>query len=194
MKYLQLYDHLGNLVKEFNVYVEGADFEWVAPKPECIWLGTIKLSNEPAKEPVEPTPEPKVEEEVIEVEPTPEEKARIEAFRAGEEALDTKVKCSQCGWEGTYRDTSFGHDDYYCPNCRVESLEVVEEEPEIKPVGELEVVVEGEVREVIKAEEPEPKKEVKDESKKPKPKRSGSKRVASPANAKRAKKLHKKNS
>ena len=37
--------------------------------------------------------------------------------------LDTKVKCFKCGWEGTYKDCIFGHDDYVCPVCSVESLE-----------------------------------------------------------------------
>lgn len=57
MKYLQLYNHLGNLVKEFEVYVDGKDFDWAAQKPEPVWLGTIRLSNEKAAVPVEPTPE-----------------------------------------------------------------------------------------------------------------------------------------
>lgn len=38
------------------------------------------------------------------------------------EYLDTKVKCEKCHWEGTYRQCNFGHDDYYCPYCLVESL------------------------------------------------------------------------
>lgn len=40
--------------------------------------------------------------------------------------LGTKVRCIKCGWEGTYRECGFGHDDYYCPVCLVESLEKVE--------------------------------------------------------------------
>jgi len=57
MKYLQLFDHLGNLVKEFEVFVDGQDFTWAAPKPEPVWLGTIRLSSEKAVGEVEPTPE-----------------------------------------------------------------------------------------------------------------------------------------
>jgi len=57
MKYLQIYDHLGNLVKEFEVFVDGQDFTWAAPKPEPVWLGTIRLSASKAAEPIEPTPE-----------------------------------------------------------------------------------------------------------------------------------------
>jgi len=60
MKYLQIYDHNGNLSKEFPVYVDGEDFSWAADKPEAVWLGTIRLVTEPATKPVEPTPEPKL--------------------------------------------------------------------------------------------------------------------------------------
>ena len=56
MKVLRLYDHLGELKKEFNVYVEGEDFKWESSYPEPIWLGTIAL-EEVGKEPeAEPTP------------------------------------------------------------------------------------------------------------------------------------------
>ena len=61
MKYLQIYDHLGNLIKEFEVYVDGQDFNWAAPKPEPVWLGTIRLVAEKAAGQVEPTPEPELE-------------------------------------------------------------------------------------------------------------------------------------
>lgn len=40
----------------------------------------------------------------------------------GDEYLDTKVKCEQCLWVGTYRECRFGHNDYCCPHCQVESL------------------------------------------------------------------------
>ncbi|GAI35179.1 unnamed protein product [marine sediment metagenome] len=57
MKILRIYDHLGELKKEFNVYVEGEDFKWQASYPEVVWLGTITL-EEAGKEPeAEPTPE-----------------------------------------------------------------------------------------------------------------------------------------
>ena len=54
MKVLRIYDHLGELKKELNLYVEGEDFGWVAPYPEVIWLGTIVLV-EPGKEPGKPS-------------------------------------------------------------------------------------------------------------------------------------------
>jgi len=58
MKVLRIYDHLGELKKEFNLYVEGEDFKWVASYPEPVWLGTVTL-EEPGKEPeAEPIPEP----------------------------------------------------------------------------------------------------------------------------------------
>jgi len=97
VKYLQLFDHLGNLVKEFEVYVEGNDFEWAAIKPEPVWVGTIRLSAVKAALPVEPTPEPSLplsvlvepehfgepepEAELVEPEPelTSEEGAELEA-------------------------------------------------------------------------------------------------------------------
>lgn len=39
-----------------------------------------------------------------------------------QEYLDTKVKCEKCHWEGAYRKCGFGHNDFICPNCQVESL------------------------------------------------------------------------
>jgi len=38
---------------------------------------------------------------------------------------EQKVRCSKCGWTGTTGECGFGHDDFYCPICRVESLEVI---------------------------------------------------------------------
>uniref|UniRef100_A0A6M3IDN9 Uncharacterized protein n=1 Tax=viral metagenome TaxID=1070528 RepID=A0A6M3IDN9_9ZZZZ len=61
MKVLRIYDHLGELKKEFNIYVEGEDFKWQSSYPEPLWLGTIAL-GEAGKEPeAEPTPEPEPE-------------------------------------------------------------------------------------------------------------------------------------
>lgn len=54
MKVLRIYDHLGELKKEFNVYVEGEDFKWQASYPEVVWLGTITL-EEAGKEPEKPS-------------------------------------------------------------------------------------------------------------------------------------------
>lgn len=45
------------------------------------------------------------------------------------EYLDTKVKCEQCLWQGTYRECRFGHNDYCCPHCQVESLVEVKIDP-----------------------------------------------------------------
>ena len=82
MKYLQLYDHLGNLVKEFEVYVDGQDFNWAAQKPEPVWLGTIKLVSEKAAVPVEPTPEFEVIPEGEVIEGLTEEEQVYEAAKA----------------------------------------------------------------------------------------------------------------
>jgi len=95
VKKLRLYDHLGQLVKEFDVYVEGQSFTWRADKPEAIWLGTITLQDvdEKVEEVEEAAPEPEVEvasekwkrlvpqEEVTpEPEPEPEEEPRVEGI------------------------------------------------------------------------------------------------------------------
>lgn len=83
MKYLQIYDHNGNLTKEFSVYVEGQDFSWVSDKPEAIWLGTILLAAEPSRHLVKPTPEPEPEAEAIEPEAVVEVEAKdMEAMEA----------------------------------------------------------------------------------------------------------------
>jgi len=68
MKVLRIYDHLGELKKEFNLYVEGEDFKWVASYPEPVWLGTVTLEEAGTEPEAEPIPEP----EVVEPEPTPE--------------------------------------------------------------------------------------------------------------------------
>ena len=36
-----------------------------------------------------------------------------------------RVRCSKCGWEGKQSECGFGHDDFYCPVCCVESLEEI---------------------------------------------------------------------
>lgn len=36
--------------------------------------------------------------------------------------LSTERICSNCGWEGTEVDCNFGHNDFYCPKCREETL------------------------------------------------------------------------
>ena len=35
---------------------------------------------------------------------------------------DRTRQCQKCDWKGLESETGFGHDDFYCPNCRVESL------------------------------------------------------------------------
>lgn len=45
MKKLRLYDHLGELVQEFNVFVEGEDFTWESSRPLAIWFGKIVLEG-----------------------------------------------------------------------------------------------------------------------------------------------------
>jgi len=80
MKVLRIYDHLGELKKELNLYVEGEDFKWQSSYPEPVWLGTITLEDA-GKEPEKPSevvseplqPEPVDVEEEIE--------ARDRAFR-----------------------------------------------------------------------------------------------------------------
>ena len=72
MKVLRIYDHLGELKKELNIFVEGEDFKYQTVTPECIWLGTIVL-EEAGKEP-EPAPKWMPVEEPI----TEEEAATLE--------------------------------------------------------------------------------------------------------------------
>jgi len=67
MKVLRIYDHLGELKKEFNVYVEGEDFKWQASYPEPVWLGTILLEDA-GKEPEKPS---EVVSELLQPEPEP---------------------------------------------------------------------------------------------------------------------------
>ena len=73
MKVLRLYDYLGQLKKELNIFVEGEDFKWTASYPEAIWLGTISLEDAgkepepvesyvPVEEPAEPESKPEFED------------------------------------------------------------------------------------------------------------------------------------
>ena len=88
MKVLRIYDHLGELKKELNIFVEGEDFKYQTVTPECIWLGTIVL-EEAGKEP-EPAPkwmpveEPITEEEAKEM----QEDIAIDAIREQEMAQE----------------------------------------------------------------------------------------------------------
>ena len=165
MKVLRIYDHLGELKKEFSLYVEGEDFKWQSSYPEVVWLGTIAL-EELGKEPeAEPTPESEeeTEEEIIEdsegkqysvqvekaVEPEPmvaidkvEEEPEKPTERVSglleqepKDYLNTKVRCTNCDFVGTYRDCNFGHDDFHCPTCFWESLKEIKGE-EVKDAPE----------------------------------------------------------
>ena len=143
MKFLQIYDHLGNLVKEFDVYVDGQDFNWAAPKPEPVWLGTIRLVAEKAVSQVEPTPEAVLievstaettkEVQIITEVPPVEREPEPEAEKVPEGYEDVMLECPDCGWKGKRSETTFGHDDFICPKCQVQSLKEVSEvkhEPE----------------------------------------------------------------
>lgn len=33
---------------------------------------------------------------------------------------DDTRECIECGWKGLYKETTFGHDDFYCPKCNKE--------------------------------------------------------------------------
>jgi len=107
MKYLQLYDHNGNLIREFPVYVDGQDFTWAAPSPTAIWLGTIRLADSQAISPVEPTPELKPEttplphvDEVIALPPEPE--PEIEAVPESEKESEVKHEFMTEGEKDAY--------------------------------------------------------------------------------------------
>jgi len=90
MKVLRIYDHLGELKKEFNVYVEGEDFKWESSYPEPIWLGTISL-EEAGKEPeAEPTPEAGVEESIL-PQLSPEQEQEIVELREEAEAEAVEI-------------------------------------------------------------------------------------------------------
>jgi len=123
MKKLIIRDHLGEVVLEADVYLEGQDFTHIEPVPKPIWVKEIyicdldKLPVELREEEEVVAPEPELEPEL---EPEPEKP-------------DRPVKCTECGWEGSTKDCSFGHNDFYCPECGKESLE------EVKP-DELEAV------------------------------------------------------
>lgn len=35
-----------------------------------------------------------------------------------------KAICRSCGWEGKQGDCGFGHNDFYCPHCGKENIEM----------------------------------------------------------------------
>jgi len=104
MKVLRIYDHLGELKKEFNLYVEGEDFVWQSSYPEVVWLGIITL-EEPGKEPEKPTevaseplqPEPEVKEEEVKDEPKNHDRKRSRVKRSTPSASPESIK-------GLYKD------------------------------------------------------------------------------------------
>ena len=160
MKYLQLYDHLGNLVREFEVYVDGQDFNWAAPKPEPVWLGTIRLVAEKAVSQVEPTPEAVLievstaettkEVQIITEVPPVEREPEPEAEKVPEGYEDVMLECPDCGWKGKRSETTFGHDDFICPKCQVQSLKEVSEvkhEPTAEEILDV-AIAETEVGEI----------------------------------------------
>lgn len=137
MKVLRIYDHLGELKKEFNVFVEGENFKWKAFEPQVIWLGTISLEELGEVPVAERTPEAEVltpEEEKPELSRNDFMKLPMEKRREllGKQVEEVKresepVKCSLCSWEGKQRDCCFGHDSFVCPKCFHESIEDVME-------------------------------------------------------------------
>jgi len=46
-----------------------------------------------------------------------------------------RVRCFKCGWEGTQSECGFGHDDFYCPVCCVESLKEIDPYQEYLEAG-----------------------------------------------------------
>ena len=95
MKVLRIYDHLGELKKELNLYVEGEDFKWQSSYPEPIWLGTITLEDagtEPEK-PSESASEPlQPEIEVTEENPLLPTERTAAIIREASEYLGEEVK------------------------------------------------------------------------------------------------------
>jgi len=99
MKVLRIYDHLGELKKELNLYVEGEDFKWQSSYPEPIWLGTITLEDagtepekpsESASEPLQP--EPEVKQEEVKDEPKSHDRKRSRVKRSTPSASPESTK------------------------------------------------------------------------------------------------------
>jgi len=88
MKVLRIYDHLGELKKELDIYVEGEDFKWTASYPEPVWLGTITLEDV-GKEPEPVEKFMPVEEPISEVDAEQmQTDIAIDAMREQEMALE----------------------------------------------------------------------------------------------------------
>lgn len=115
MKKLIIRDHLGEIVLEADVFLEGQDFTHIEPVPKPIWVKEIYICD-PDKLPAEL----REEEEVVAPEPEPE--PEVVEYR------DEPVRCvaEGCEWQGDLSETTdFGHDDWLCPACDRESLEEV---------------------------------------------------------------------
>lgn len=39
---------------------------------------------------------------------------------------DAKVYCKVCGWTGLRKECGFGHNDFFCPECGMESIRETE--------------------------------------------------------------------
>ncbi len=138
MKKLILVDHNGVIQQKFDVFVEGSDFTFAFTVPTCVWLGKVMLVDEVPDAITEVEDLALHELEMAEFLPvtTPISEEKIEEIEQeirkekGEEVkqarLDISMKCYKCDWEGELDECSFGHDDYYCPQCLEETLKEVE--------------------------------------------------------------------
>ena len=121
MKKLIIRDHLGDVVFEADVYMEGQDYYHAEPRAKPIWLQEVHICD-PDKLPEF------IKEAITEVAPEPELEPEPEPEY---EKPDRPVKCLSCGWTGSTKDCQFGHNDFYCPECGKENLEEVKpDEPE----------------------------------------------------------------
>ena len=77
MKKLIIRDHLGEVVFEADVFLEGQDFAYIEPTPRAIWVKEIHIC--------EFVPEPVTEEETREIQ------ENTEADAAREQALDDEL-------------------------------------------------------------------------------------------------------
>ncbi len=115
MKKLVIINHLGEIVREVDVFLEGQDTELTWPTPTAIWLGKIIICDPAVKVEAYVAPLP-FEVLVVESEPEP-------AKAYSDPTMP--VKCRACSWVGDLRDCNFGDDDHLCPQCGNESIEEV---------------------------------------------------------------------
>jgi len=113
MKVLRIYDHLGELKKEFSLYMVGNDFKWQASYPEPVWLGTITL-QEAGTEPEEPAeqyftePEPELEVKVEEVKDEPKSHDRKRSRVKGSTPSASPESTKRLHQDDFGRDTNQG--------------------------------------------------------------------------------------